>query len=446
MARANDARTQMILGISVAVAIIGFVVSVFTFGGGGGRFKEKIQITADFRQVSGLRPGSPVQLEGIQIGSVVDREFVEIEYACDPLHEDRGRFDKGRTDDCDRTMFCAPSGKCAELEPYTFNKDLYPPCEEDAQCRDQEVCVTTEFRRRYRGVMWTGGTDICNGYSTLDKRVRVTLSIYTEHLTHLREDSRAVITQNGVLGDQLVQVSMGHGRQIEAGGRIQTTPALSETIEGVKERVEGGFGKVEDAIGGVAELAKAMGDPETVRSVEAALTNANEVTRRTAEGGGMFGRLLNDETLTKDFNGGLRSVRNSTYRVDHFLGDAKEGLNDFDASMQPLVDGGHKSMADISRTVQAFRNPESDNALAGLIYDPEGKNYKHVETMVSDINKISAGIERGEGGIGRLVKDPKVYDDLRILFQDIGKMGAVKILVRLVRDLDGPAKPAAPPE
>jgi hypothetical protein len=152
------------------------VLSIFVIGQGKGAWKEKVTIAADFRQVSGLKKGSPVQLEGIEIGVVQDREFVEIEYACSPLTEDRGRFGQGRTDDCDRTMFCAPEGKCAELEPYSFNKDLHPPCEEDAQCREDEVCVTSEFRRRYRRVSWTGNTGVCDGYTTNHKRIRVTLS------------------------------------------------------------------------------------------------------------------------------------------------------------------------------------------------------------------------------------------------------------------------------
>lgn len=440
MAKYSDDRLKTILGISVAAAIVLFVVSVFTFGGSSGRWKETVVIAADFRQVSGLRPGSPVQLEGIQIGQVVDQEFIEIEYTCDPKTEDRGRFDKGRTDNCDRAMFCTSAGKCASLEPYTFNKELYVACEQDSQCQEGEVCVNTEFRRRYRGVTWTGATGVCDSYTTLDARIRVNLAIYKESLVHLREDSRAVITQNGVLGDQLVQVSMGHGRQIEAGGRIQTTPAMSETIEGMKDRFEGGFGKVEDAIGSVAELAKIMGDPATVDNIEAALANANEVTRNTAEGGGLFGRLLNDETLTKDLNQSMRGVRNSTTRVDRFLGDARVKMNDFDASLPPLVDDAHKAMATVSQNLHEARDPNSGGTLAGLVYDTEGKNFKHVEAMVGDIRKLSESVEKGEGGLGRMVKDPKAYDDLRIFFQDIGDMTAVRILVKLMRNLDGPAR------
>lgn len=284
-------------------------------GQGKGTWKEKAQIAADFRQVSGLKKGSPVQLEGIEIGVVQDREFVEIEYPCNPLTQDRGRFGQGRTDDCDRTMFCAPEGKCAELEAYSFNKDLHPPCEEDAQCREDEVCVTTDFRRRYRRVSWTGNTGVCDGYTTNHKRIRVTLLVFMDSLKHIRDDSRATVSQNGLLGDQLVQISVGRGMQIQAGGRIQTTPALVEELDNVKERLDGVFSKVEETIGGIAELASAMGDEKTVRNVQGLLANINEVSRQIAEGKGLVGALLNDESYVKDFGGTLRSVRETARRA-----------------------------------------------------------------------------------------------------------------------------------
>ena len=34
----------------------------------------------------------------------------------DPLTEDVGRYGAGRTDNCDKRMFCAPVGECADLE------------------------------------------------------------------------------------------------------------------------------------------------------------------------------------------------------------------------------------------------------------------------------------------------------------------------------------------
>ena len=104
MARSQD-RHNLYVGTGVLLGAILFVVGVFIYNQGSARWKDKTVITADFRQVSGLRVGSPVQLEGIQIGTVTDREFIDIAYPCDPETEDRGRFGHGRRDNCDGPMF-----------------------------------------------------------------------------------------------------------------------------------------------------------------------------------------------------------------------------------------------------------------------------------------------------------------------------------------------------
>jgi ABC-type transporter Mla subunit MlaD len=438
VARRTEERLKAITGVSVMGGTAVGVVAIFLFGQGTARWKEKVEIEADFRQVSGLRVGSPVQLEGIEIGAVIDRQFLEVEYPCDQGSEDRGRHGQGRTDACDRTMFCAPEGKCAALEPYTFNKDVYPRCEENAQCREHEVCVTSEFRRRFRGVSWTGPAGVCAAYESVEKRIRVRMQVFRDKLEHIREDSRGVISQNGVLGDQLVQISIGHGKQIEPGGRIQTTPATIEMLDTVKDRFEGSFGKVEDAIGGVAELAKAAGDPETVKNVVAALANANEVTRRTAEGAGLVGTLLNDEGLAKGFGGSVRGVRDTTARVDRFVGGARTGLTDFDATMQPLVDDGRKAMADMHATLADVKDPNSKNKLGKVLYDRDGKMVEDVAATLESVKHITAAIDRGEGSVGRLVKDPKVYDDLREFFQGYSEDRLIQFLIRFVVRRDKP--------
>ncbi len=429
MAR-NESSRNLIVGTIVLVLGVLFVIGVFFYNQGMKRWKDKVQITADFRQVSGLRVGSPVQLEGIEIGSVVDRQFTEIEYPCNPLTEDRGRFGQGRTDDCDRPSFCAPEGKCAQLDSYTFNKDLYPHCEEDAQCQEREVCVTDEFRRRYRGVTWSGNSGVCDGYITSHKRIRVTLEVYADSFMHIRDDSRAIISQNGVLGDQLVQISIGRGQPMAAGGQIQTIPATIEQLDGIKERFDGVFGRVEDTIGGIAELAKAMGDEKLVRNIQAGLANANEVTRRTAEGKGLFGALLNDETYIKDFGATLRSVRASATEVDGLLDRTADSMRKFDEDLPPIVDKGKTAMAKISKTLKDVRDPNSDSPMGAILYDPEGRMVEDIEATFAGARRLSTGLERGDGTLGRFLKDPKGYDDLVSFFQGFQRDKLIQFLIR----------------
>jgi ABC-type transporter Mla subunit MlaD len=442
--RKNEARLNLIVGAFViGLGALG-VLSIFIIGQGKGTWKEKALIYADFRQVSGLKKGSPVQLEGIEIGVVQDREFVELEYPCNPLTEDRGRFGQGRTDDCDRTMFCAPEGKCAELEPYSFNKDLHPPCEEDAQCRDDEVCVTSEFRRRYRRVSWTGNTGVCDGFTTDHKRIRVTLSVFSESLQHVREDSRATVSQNGLLGDQLVQISVGRGPSIPTGGRIQTTPSLIEELDNVKERVDGVFSKVEETIGGIAELASAMGDEKTIRNMQGLLANLNEVSRQVAEGKGLVGALLNDDAYVKDFGSTLRSVRDTASNLNGFVAKAKSSMSKIDDNLQPLVDDGRKVISDVSTVLKDLKDPNNKSLLAKVVYDPKGDIVKDLEETLDGVSKVVATIEKGDGTLGKLLKDPKAYDDLVKILGNIERNNTIKRLVRFVVEQDEAASGAAP--
>jgi ABC-type transporter Mla subunit MlaD len=445
MARIDEEKRSLIVGTGVIAFGILFVIGVGLFQSKG-LFKTKVEISADFRQVSGLKPGSPVQLEGIEIGVVKERRFVEIEYPCDPNTEDRGRFGQGRTDACDRTLFCAPEGKCAELDPYSFNKDAYTRCEQNDQCQPGEICVTADFRRRYRRVSWNGDAGMCDGYISGHKRIRVFMAVHAERMQHIRDDSRATISQNGVLGDQLVQISAGRGTQIEPGGEIQTIPAMIETLDTVKDRADGMFDKVESTIGGVADLAKTMGDPKTVRNIQDLLANANDVTRRTAEGTGSFGALLNDESTARGFRRNLSNVRATASGLDRTLEKARSGLNTFEQDLEPAVKTGRDYMAKISGTFADIRDPNSKSVATRLLNDPEGKLVGHVEHTLGAARRLGEDLNAGEGTAGRLLRDPKVYDDLRGFFQDLGRNGALKFLVRWSWNRDTRDPRMAPPK
>lgn len=444
MARRDERRLNIIVGIFVLGFGVLFMASLMLIGWGKGTFKEKVTIEADFRSVSGLKKGSPVQLEGIEIGVVEDRSFVELDYSCSPASEDRGRYGAGRTDACDATMFCSPEGKCAELEHYSANKELHPPCDDDAQCNEDEICVTSEFRRRYRRVPWAGSTGVCASYTTEHKRIRVRLRLFAESLEHIREDSRATVSQNGLLGDQLVQISIGRGAPIRDGGRIQSTPSLMEDIDAVRDRIDGMFVKVEETVGGISSLAAALGDERTVRNVQGLLGNANEITRQIAEGKGLVGALLNDEAYVKDFGATLRSVRDTAAGLDSFVQRAKSSMSKIDSNIQPLVDDGRQAIASLNRLLTDLKDPSNKSVAAKLLYDPDGSMVHELESTLESLHRVVAGIESGEGTVGKLIKDPKAYDDLVKILGNIERNNTLKRLVRFVVEKDEASSSAAP--
>ncbi|MCA9714583.1 MAG: hypothetical protein H6713_26515 [Myxococcales bacterium] len=444
MARKSEQRLNLIVGLFVVVLGVMFGISLYIIGQGRGAWKQKSVIYADFRSISGLKKGSPVQIEGIEIGVVKSREFVEPDYLCDPATEDKGRYSGSRTDACDRTMFCAPEGMCAELEPFSSNRELHPPCSDDSHCNEGEVCVTRGFRRRYRNVTWTGSNGVCAAYTTQHKRIRVALEVFTESLQHIRDDSRASVSQNGVLGDQLVQISAGRGEPIQPGGRIQSTPSLIEDLYAVKDRVDGMFVKVEEILGGVADLAQALADENTVRNVQGLLANANEVSRQVAEGKGLVGALLNDEAYVVDFGSTLRSIRNTAGGLDRFVKKANSSLGKLDQNIQPIVAEGREVLEQIKKVITEIKDPNNKSVVAKLLYDDEGKMVKDLEETVDNLNKVIAAIERGEGSAGKLIKDPKAYDDLVKLLGNIERNNTLKRLVRYVMEKEEAASASGP--
>ncbi len=444
MARKDERRLNIIVGLFVFGFGALFMLSLVIIGMGKGTFKEKVVIDADFRSVAGLKKGSPVQLEGIEMGVVEDRSFVELDYSCNPASEDRGRYGGGRTDDCDSQMFCAPEGKCAELEHYSANKELHPVCDDDMQCNEEEVCVTSDFRRRYRRVGWTGSTGVCAAYETQHKRIRVRLRIFAESLQHVRTDSRASVSQNGLLGDQLVQISAGRGEPVKAGARIQTNPSIIEDVLAVRDRIEGMFVQVEETVGGIATLAAALGDEKTVRNVQGLLSNANEISRQIAEGKGLVGALLNDEAYVQDFGATLRSVRDTASGLDSFVKRAKNSMTKVDENVQPLIDDGRSVIANIDGILGDLKNPDNKSVASKLLYDPDGKMVRELEETVEGLNQVVAAMERGEGTVGKLLKDPKAYDDLVKILGNIERNNTIKRLVRFVVEKDEASDAAAP--
>lgn len=444
MPRKNDSRLNFIVGLFVICLSILLVVSLFIIGQGKGAWKEKVNIVADFRSISGLKKGSPVQIEGIQIGVVTNRKFIQEKYPCNPATEDNGRFVGDRTDDCDPTMFCAPEGLCAELEPYSANIDLHPACEENQQCGEQEVCVTQTFHRRYRRVLWTGGTGVCASYTTLHKRIRVEMKVFAESLEHIRRDSRATVSQNGLLGDQLVQISAGQGEPVAPGGRIQTDPSLIENILAVRDRADATFVKVEETIAGVAELAQAMGNEATVRNIQGLIANIHEISGQVAKGDGLVGALLNDKEYVEDFGATLRSIRDTALNIERFVARANSSLKKIDENLQPIVDDGRRAIADISKAITDFRDPANKSVAAKLLYDQQGQMLADLEQTLENLEQIVATIEKGEGTAGKLLKDPKAYDDLVKLLGNIERNNTLKRLVRWAMEEDEAASSAAP--
>ena len=85
-----------------------------------------------------------------------------------------------------------------------------------------------------------------------------------------------------------------------------------------------------------------------------------------------------------------------------------------------------------------------------LIYDEDKGDFianlnevsADVKKVSADIQKIVAEIDRGEGTVGALIKDPTVYEDLKTILGNTKRNTALKALIRLnLQEEDKRAEP-----
>lgn len=438
MARRSEAKTRLIVGVFVVVLGILLFVSLFIIGQSEGTWESKTVIRTDFRTITGLRKGSPVQLAGVEIGTVSSIDFVNVEYECDPLTEDLGRYGEGRTDNCDAFLFCGPEGLCADLEPYA-SKGQHAPCLEDKDCSSEEICVTSEFRRRARRVAWAGPDGVCARFFTTHRRVQVAMTIFEDKLELVRSDSRATVASNGVLGDQLVNITPGMREELSEDRRIQSSPSLYEDIQLFRDRFDGLTEKVDTSLSGISSLFSQLNDERTINSVKGTLENVEEITRQMAAGEGLVGALLNDEEYKEEFGITLRSARNTAVGIDRFVDKANRSLAKLDESFQPMVDDARVTMSDLRRLLGHLKDPTNKSLAAKLLYDKEGKMVADLEKILEDLDEFSTAaasvakkVDRGEGTVGKLVNDSKAHDDLVKILRNIERNDTFKRLVRHV--------------
>jgi ABC-type transporter Mla subunit MlaD len=463
--RRDEQRTNFVVGVFV-VAFGGLLMaSLFLIAISEGVLTEKTVVRAHFRTVSGLTKASKVQLAGKEIGVVEEVTFISPTYACNPISEDLGRFNESRSDDCEPSLFCAlmpaspdapasSQGMCAELEEFNGDSQAYVGCADDSSCAEGEVCVTRQFRQRYKRVRWAGTEGVCVPFTTEHRRVEVKMRIDADKLQYLRVDSRATVASNGVLGDQLINISVGTSEiVIQPDGIVQSSPSLMEELNIFKDQIGGIIDKVDTSLAGISGLFTSLNNENTKLDLQGILANANEISRQIKDGEGLVGALFNEPEYKDEFGQTLQSVRHSAAQLD-------ETLSTINREAGPALRNVSRAAGNVSDILADLEDPANQSVIGRALHDPQmgqdaadavrsaAEAVESAQQAIGDLQVVVAEVRHsvtaGEGTIGKLLKDPKAYDDLVKLLGNIERVNVVKKLVRFVVEQDE-AKDSARP-
>lgn len=272
-----------------------------------------------------------------------------------------------------------------------------------------------------------------------DKQLYVKMSIVANAATRIREDSRATIAPKGMLGDKMIEITVGSAslERIPEGGTVplgERTDLFSQ-IGTLGEKASGVMENLEKATGTVA-------DDQFREDLQSSANSMAKILKALNEGDGYAARLLNDpseaeklsKTLTAlqrtslELNRTVHKVGNIVDRVERGPGFAHEVIYG-DTPTKTLEQFG-SAAGEVATTLRGIR--EGNGLAHSVIYGDEGSAQLmgNLNAMSTDLRHIVADVRKGKGTIGALLVDPSIYEDIKMMLGNVNRNKALRALVR----------------
>jgi phospholipid/cholesterol/gamma-HCH transport system substrate-binding protein len=337
-------------------------------------------------------------------------------------------------------------------------------------------------------------------------KVRVTLTIARRFMDRIRRDSEARIVTQGLLGDKLVEISIGTAATpaLQPGDTIATRELFEPSqILAEGARVLGSIGRLAQGLertfarvgeGGAvddlsatlrstrrfAERLETLGDRGALTDFAAAVRSVRQIGERVEKGPGLAHALLYGEPEA------MRRLEALLGSAQALLARAESGDTALGALLTPGGDRGIRALLSAMESVQrlAQQAERGDGLVWALLYDPEYKevardlrtvarNFREVSDRVvrgqgllgalvspdtgdpmgnamtdfrvamANLRTITERLNAGEGTIGGLLADPTVYENLAAFLEGAQRSFLLRALIR--SSLKPPGSDAAPP-
>jgi phospholipid/cholesterol/gamma-HCH transport system substrate-binding protein len=222
------------------------------------------------------------------------------------------------------------------------------------------------------------------------RNLRLRMEVDEGLQTQIRTDSRAKVRTLGLLGDKVIDISIGTPRYaaLRAGDTIPVAPSLD--YEAV----------LTQAAGAVADMVDLTHDMRT-------LTNG------IVAGKGTIGQLVTNRALYDEFVGTMGRANTMLAKFENPNGSLARLLND-----PALYDRFVSVITSADSLVLALN--DKNGTIGKLLRDDT--LYTHIVNMAVAGDSLMRTLSNGQGMAARLLNDPTLYDRLNKLTTDLNAM------------------------
>ncbi|MBI4240516.1 MAG: MCE family protein [Candidatus Rokubacteria bacterium] len=306
------------------------------------------------------------------------------------------------------------------------------------------------------------------------QKVRVTLTIARRFGDRIRKDSVARIETQGLLGDKLVEISLGSagapalkpGEAIVTRDPVELARLAGESVE-ILKNVSGLSANLNSAVEAFNKAGTLENLSATLRSTHRAAEQVGRVTEQVEKGKGWLHALVYEEPEA------LRQLHALLARTERLLTQAERGehavsvllsaesgraarrlLEAVDALSQMtekakssesllaalLLDPRYKGVLDdLQALARNFREvserlAQGKGVAGALLRDdgegPLGEATQDFKVAVANLRAITDRLRAGEGTLGGLLEDPTVYENLAAFLEGAQRSAILRYLIR----------------
>lgn len=373
--RTHGQRSAFRVGALLLASVAVMGAAVLLIGDRRSLFERKNRYYIDLLTVSGLKPGNPVQLNGVGVGQVekivlpVDPavENIRVWIEVDRSYEDRIRAS------ADGKALPGPKGDL----PFS------------------------EARIKTLGLLGDKYIELTSGsapYPRIESDGKIPAGPLTnvDALVASGEDVMSnVVEISHSLSTILARMERGEGLLGELTSESPTGKKLRDSMVGTFEATERIANRLDSGDGPLPRL---LNDKQMADRLAASLDRFERILASAEGGPGLLPGLLNDPAAKKTFDDTLASLRTASLNVERFTG----GLEQSDALVPKLLkdeEYGRKVTADLS-------------------------------ALVEQLNDLSTRLTRGDGTAAKLINDPQIYDAVNDIVIGVEESKLLRWLIR----------------
>jgi phospholipid/cholesterol/gamma-HCH transport system substrate-binding protein len=231
-------------------------------------------------------------------------------------------------------------------------------------------------------------------------RLLVTMQVDREVQERIRTDSVATIGSSGLLGDRVIEISMGtrRGEMLRDGDELASVDPLDLNV--TIDKGARALDNVANLAANLNSLVEEFDEESGGKRLAASVTSFGEMIVEVQEGEGLLHSLIFDS-----YEGtGVQSIEGSLVTLERILRE---------------IDAG-------------------DGILHSLIYDKPTEQDIVLEALEAGarLNSILAKIDRGEGTFGLMLNDPTLYEEIKILVGGANRSRVVRSMIQMMSQDD----------